>query len=162
MNSHHLRAIAFNACLLVGCAAIAVTWQASGADGPSTKPARHARPIFVCRGHGVAVFSDLPCGPAGEERTLRVDEPGAGAGATTVPSPVAAATRPQPRRATGDRDASERRPPADGDRCRRLHERRDALDERMRTGYSAREAAQLWSRWRDANAEIYAARCGRS
>jgi hypothetical protein len=29
----------------------------------------------------------------------------------------------------------------------------------MRTGYSAREAARLWNRWRDLKADIYADRC---
>jgi hypothetical protein len=29
----------------------------------------------------------------------------------------------------------------------------------MRAGYSAREAARLWNRWREVDAKIYAARC---
>lgn len=45
------------------------------------------------------------------------------------------------------------------DRCRRLLAQRDAINERMRAGYSARQAAQLWTRWRDVGREIYASRC---
>jgi len=174
MNSPASRSIACNACLLVGCAAFVVTWNASGAQGvaahpgvgggtvqagpvASTAPSRRTRPIFVCRTQGVVIFSDLPCGPAGEERSLRIAEPAPGGTVTTAPAPARAATRPRPEpREPGARDS---RTLGVDDRCRRLRDQRDALDDRMRSGYSAREAAKLWNRWRELDAEIYAARC---
>ena len=45
------------------------------------------------------------------------------------------------------------------ERCRTLLEQRDRLNDRMRAGYSARQAGQLWNRWRDLGRDIYAARC---
>lgn len=174
MNSPASRSIACNACLLVGCVAFSVTWNASGAQAvaapptagggsvqagpaPAKAPSRRTRPIFVCRVRGVVIFSDLPCGPAGEERSLRVAEPAPGGTAATAPAPPRAATRPRPE--PRDPGTPDSRTLSVDDRCRRLRDQRDALDERMRTGYSAREAARLWNRWRELDAEIYAARC---
>jgi len=99
-------------------------------------------------------FSDRPCGPASEERSLQVQEPRPGGAASTVPAAAPAATlpRPQPEPQVDDPDAGD-------SRCRRLREQREKLDDRMRTGYSAREAAQLWNRWRSLNSEIYRSRC---
>jgi hypothetical protein len=45
------------------------------------------------------------------------------------------------------------------ERCRKLRDERERLDDRMRAGYTAREAARLWNRWREVGAQIYAARC---
>jgi hypothetical protein len=44
-------------------------------------------------------------------------------------------------------------------RCGTLQGQLDAVDARMRGGYSAREAAQLWNRWRDLKERLRGARC---
>jgi hypothetical protein len=161
----------FNACVLVGCSAVVALWNSSLAEDFVANPAggggsaqlepaptgnhtRKTRAIFVCRSHAPVTFSDRPCGPAGEERTLKVQEPQPGRVASTVP-PVAPATtlpRSQP-------EPKETQPDAVDSRCDRLRDQREKLDDRMRAGYSAREAAQLWNRWRSLNSEIYRSRC---
>jgi hypothetical protein len=100
------------------------------------------------------IFSDLPCGPAQEERAMTVNEPQPGRAASTVPAAAPATTLPraQPEPKESETDSREMR-------CRRLREQREKLDDHMRAGYSAREAAQLWNRWRNLNSEIYRSRC---
>jgi hypothetical protein len=49
--------------------------------------------------------------------------------------------------------------PAIEDRCERHQRRLDELNDRMRAGYSAREAARLWQQWRDAKERLRTARC---
>ena len=121
-------------------------------------PAAIDRPVYVCRNATPVAYSDRPCGPLAEARVLRIHEPGPGRAPSIEPAPSRAATRPraEPRVPAGSAGASAAT--ADS-RCRQLHEARDRLDERMRAGYSAREAAQLWNRWREVDAKIYAARC---
>ena len=121
-------------------------------------PAATGRPVFVCRGAEAVTFSDLPCGPISEARVLRVHDPGPGVAASIEPAPPGESTKPRTVRQTAGA-AEDARPVAADNRCRKLREERDRLDARMRAGYSAREAAQLWNRWREADAKIYAARC---
>jgi hypothetical protein len=165
----------FNACLLVGCSAFAALWNSSlaqdaaadptgGGDGgnvqfepaPTGNQSRKTRPIFVCRSRAPVIYSDRPCGSTSVERALQVpaQQPRPGGVASTVPAAAPAATlpRPQPEPKIDEPDAGD-------SRCRRLREQREQLDDRMRTGYSAREAAQLWDRWRSLNSEIYRSRC---
>jgi hypothetical protein len=40
-----------------------------------------------------------------------------------------------------------------------LRERLAAIDDQMRSGYSAREAARLWQRWRETRERLRAQRC---
>jgi hypothetical protein len=121
---------------------------------PAVPPARTVRPVFVCHDGAGVVFADRPCGQVLEARMLEVDERGAGEVFSIVPKPPAAAVRP---RGTRERPA---RGPGSGDgRCERLRSQLDAIDDRMRAGYSAREAARLWNRWREVKAQIHAARC---
>jgi hypothetical protein len=175
MATPGLPAITLNTCLLVGCAAIVATRGASHADEPVANPTggggtvqlepapererpSRKRAVFVCRGAGPVVFSDLPCGPVLREHevSLQLSSSAGGASATTTPAKPAAATRPLPEPALEiDTVASD--PTAR--RCRRLREQLDKLDDRMRTGYPAREAARLWNRWRELKADIYAGRC---
>ena len=173
MTSPPTLAMMFNACLLVGCSAFVALWNSSLAEDFGANPAdgggslqleptrtgsqpRKTRPIFVCRSRAPVIYSDRPCGPASEERSLQVQvqEPQPGGAASTVPAAAPAATLPrlQPEPQADDPDAGD-------SRCRRLREQREKLDDRMRTGYSAREAAQLWNRWRSLNSEIYRSRC---
>lgn len=174
MATPGLPAITLNACLLVGCAAIVATRGASHADEPVANPTggggtvqlepvperqrpNRSRAVFVCRGAGPVVFSDLPCGPNLQEHTVALPPSTAGgSAATTKPRTPATATRPRP-------EPAPRQDKALVDpvvrRCVGLREQLDKLDDRMRTGYSAREAARLWNRWRDLKNEIYASRC---
>jgi len=123
---------------------------------PARDPPRQKRAIYVCHDAGIPVFADRPCGAASAARVLTV-ETGIGAGAppTTVQSPPKASTRPLPKRGHtadgGDQDS--------GQRCVALRRQLNDLDDRMRTGYSAREAARLWQRWRDARERLRSARC---
>lgn len=125
----------------------------SSANAMTPAPRRGNRLVFTCRDGATPVFSDRPCGEDGERRRLDVPSPAAGDVPSTRAAPAPAATRPiaahAPRRAIPD-------PP---DRCARLEQQLASIDARMRQGYSAREAARLWQRWRDAKAKLREARC---
>jgi hypothetical protein len=154
-----------NACVLVGCTAFVALWNSSLAEGSGVNPtggsgsgsvqvepapiasrSKRTRAIFVCRNHAPVIYSDRPCGTAGEERSLQVQEPQPGRAPSTVPAAAPAATLPRSQPEPGDIE-----PNAGDSRCRRLRDQREKLDDRMRAGYSAREAAQLWNRWRSLN-----------
>ena len=124
-------------------------------ESPPTQatPRRH-RAIFVCQDVGTPVFSDRPCGMAAVARTLIVEIPRAGAPPTTVPAVSRSSTRPLPSPAADDAPGR-----AAESRCTTLQRQLDGLDDRMRTGYSAREAAQLWNRWRDLKEKLRTTRC---
>ena len=171
MTSPPTFAMMLNACLLVAGSAAVVFWNSSLAEQfeanapagggsvqlepvPAGNQPRRTRAIFVCRDHAPVIFSDRPCGPGVEERAISVPEPQSGRTASTVPRTAPAATLPrrQP-------EAQESQPDDDQSHCRRLRDQREKLDDQMRAGYSAREAAQLWNRWRNLNTEIYRSRC---
>ena len=131
-------------------------------DGPwsSTEPSevpsprRAQRLVYTCRDAAIPVFSDRPCGASMHAWRLTLPQsPAGGASPSTRAAPPIAATRPivsaPPRRGPVE-------PP---DPCARLTQQLAAIDARMRQGYSAREAARLWQRWRDAKAKLHAARC---
>lgn len=121
---------------------------------PAPRSPRRQRTVFVCERDATPVFSDRPCGPAMETLELDFTEPGPGRAASTLAAAPGAATRPLVQRAEHDVGP----PPAD-DRCAELERHLEALDDRMRAGYSARESARLWSRWRDLKAQIHTSRC---
>jgi len=136
------------------------TNPAGGGDSitlePVAKPSHGhiQRPVFVCRDGTTVTFADRPCGPVAEARELDVVEPGPGRVASTTRKSPTAATRPrvQPVESIAT--------PAPGEgRCERLRRQLEALDDRMRAGYSAREAARLWNRWREVKAQLREARC---
>jgi hypothetical protein len=161
--------------MIAGLAAAASRAATDAAEAPATADASHmepagaaparpqesppvptwrTRPIFVC-GHAVPViFSDRPCGASAEARVLRVHDPGPGRAASIARAPTreTATRRPEPR-------APEPKQVEPDERCRKLRDERERLDDRMRAGYTAREAARLWNRWREVGAQIYAARC---
>ena len=121
-------------------------------DTPS--PTRRKRLVYACRDAAAPVFSDRPCGASADAYRLDLPTPPAsGAAPSTRPAAPAAATRPIVARASG-RDAA-----APPNPCTRLEAQLTAIDARMRDGYSAREAARLWQRWRDAKAKLRAAHC---
>jgi hypothetical protein len=117
-------------------------------------PTRTQRPVYVCRDASPVIFSDRPCGPVVQRRTVVVDAAAPGRTATTVPATPSAATRPRIR----PEPAAEDPEPRD-DRCRRLRDQLEKIDDRMRSGYTAREAARLWNRWREAKARLRDQRC---
>jgi len=99
------------------------------------------------------VFSDRPCGASAHAWRLDLPRATAGAAPSTRAAAPAAATRPIVARASR-RDVAE-----SADPCVRLEQQLATIDARMRNGYSAREAARLWQRWRDAKAKLRAADC---
>jgi hypothetical protein len=121
---------------------------------PPTAAARQTRAVFVCQDGGIPVFADRPCGAAAEARTLSVAASSAGAPPTTTPREPRATTRP-----LRSPDGSVEAPPPTSDRCVALQRQLDEINARMRSGYSAREAARLWHRWREARERVRAARC---
>lgn len=171
MTSPPVFAMIVNGCLLVGCSTAVALWNSSLAEdfvanptggggivqiepAPAGNQPRRTRAIFVCRNHAPVIFSDRPCGPAGEERSLKVQEPQPGRAASTLPAAAPATTLPR-----AQSEPKEPQHDTEDSRCRRLRDQREKLDDRMRAGYSAREAAQLWNRWRSLNSEIYRSRC---
>ena len=114
---------------------------------------RRTRLVYACRDAATPVFSDRPCGASAHAWRLDLPRATAGAAPSTRAAAPAAATRPIVARASR-RDVAE---PADP--CVRLEQHLATIDARMRNGYSAREAARLWQRWRDAKAKLRAADC---
>lgn len=123
---------------------------------PPTAALRRHRAVFVCQDGGIPVFADRPCGAAAEARTLSVEISRAGAPATTALREPRATTRPL----RSPKASTEAPQPAADDRCAALQRQLDELNARMRSGYSAREAARLWQRWREARERVRVARCG--
>jgi hypothetical protein len=121
---------------------------------PPAQPLRR-RPIFICQQGGVPVFADRPCGSTAVARNLVIDSPRPGGVATTTPPAPRAVTRP--RVLPGPPDAAAA--PQTETRCVTLQRQLDELNDRMRAGYSAREAARLWQRWRDTKERLRATRC---
>jgi hypothetical protein len=122
----------------------------------SARPAatRGHRLVYSCRDGNVPMFADRPCGEASLLRSLDVYTPAqSGRPPTTVAEPAKATTRPAVRE-TRVKAAQE---PAD--KCEYLQKRLDDVDDRMRAGYPARQAAQLWQRWRDARDAVREAGC---
>lgn len=130
----------------------AATHDDPGVEAPPAAPASGRRPVFVCEQAGIPMFSDRPCGAALTPRTVSFAAPPAGATVSTSPPAPRASTKPLP--------AAER-PPGDkaSSRCATLRRQLGELDDRMRTGYTSREAARLWNRWRDLKARLRAERC---
>ena len=131
----------------------------AGGDVTAGDPAPAAgspreRAVFICEQDGVPVFTDRPCGSAAEQRKLTVDAPAPGAAPGTAPPRPRASTRPrhQPEGQVGPGRTAE-------SRCAALRRQLDELDARMRDGYSSREAARLWTRWRDLKGRLRAERC---
>jgi hypothetical protein len=116
-------------------------------------PRRH-RAVFVCEDGGIPVFSDRPCGAAAVARTLVVEIPRVGSPPTTLPTVARSSTRPLPSPAADEGPGH-----AAPSHCATLQRQLDELDDRMRTGYSAREAARLWDRWRDLKEKLRTTRC---
>jgi hypothetical protein len=162
--------------VVLACASVAVWSATHGPTGggasvtlepvppPASSPTR--RLVFTCIAPGQVVFSDRPCGPWPQIREIKVDQ------GLTAPSnadsggratPAAAATPAPPRRTAADQseESDEARDEAEtrARTCDRLRRAVVELDDRMRAGYTAREAGRLWSRWREAKERVRDAGC---
>jgi len=159
----HCTAAGFACILHVGWATVdaPVANPLGSGDSVALEPAppqanpRRQRPIFICQEGSAPVFADRPCGSAAATRNLVIEAPRPGAATTTTPPAPRASTRPR---------ALPGRPDAAADqgaetRCATLQRQLDELNDRMRAGYSAREAAKLWQRWRDTKERLRTARC---
>jgi hypothetical protein len=142
-------------------AAAASHAQPLGGEGgsvlePASPPAvpRHRRTVYVCTNAGAPVFTDRPCGPAAAVHEIEFAPPAAGSAASLSPPAPPASTRPR----VMPEPAADAVTPAQA-RCTALRERLAAIDDQMRSGYSAREAARLWQKWRDARARLRTQRC---
>lgn len=115
------------------------------------------RDVFVCRERTVTIYADRPCGELALKRelVLRIPEPPAGKAPSTDAAPAVAATRPRTE-PTADARAAK---PDSRARCRQLNDAIETVNERMRAGYSARESARLWQRWREAHDRLREADC---
>lgn len=138
-----------------------VTNPLGGGDSVTLEPApappspRRHHAVFVCQENGVPVFADRPCGSGTATRRLVVEAPRGGATSTTTPAAPRASTRPREvavKPIAVPQDARDKN-------CTALQQQLDALNDRMRAGYSAREAARLWQRWRDTKERLRTARC---
>ena len=139
-------------------------------------PARPAeatsrRLVFSCRTPNLVIFSDRPCGPLAIPRELllqpsqrpSVPTPRAGSNAGVDAEGKAPVMRrsnakvqsPDDFGNDGRADPTEARE----DLCTRLEHAVDALDQRMRAGYTAREAARLWGQWREARERVRESGC---
>ncbi len=117
-------------------------------------PARRKRSVFVCDDAGTPVYADRPCGPDLVHRSISVDDPVAGRVASTAPPAPMASTRPRTRD-TGASDVADKA----AEHCVTLRRQLDELDDRMRTGYSSREAAKLWDRRRNLKDSLRSSGC---
>lgn len=121
---------------------------------PPAQP-RRSRPVFVCREASTVVFSDRPCDPAGENRIIEwAAASPAGAVPRTVPPAPKSSTRPRPAAADAATGLVQQ-----VQRCHDLRKQLEAVDDRMRQGYSARDAARLWNQWRAAKERLRQAGC---
>jgi hypothetical protein len=143
---------------LSGGSALAVEPAPVPAPARATARPRRSRIIFACHADGIVEFSDRPCDLAATSRSLEFTTGSPGATPSTKPHAAVAAILPKPVSPRGqpadqpDDDAREKK-------CATLEGQLDAVDSRMREGYSARDAAKLWNRWRAIKDELHSAEC---
>ena len=124
---------------------------------PRESPRAWRRLVFTCTSPGLVIFSDRPCGPVPALHELKGHAPGDNP-SVTAPAPVAS-TRPAPAPSARDDEPPVEEATRRTETCQRLGSAVQALDARMRAGYSAREAARLWARWREAKERLREADC---
>ena len=144
--------------------AISVTGPLGGDGSAVTEPAptrpksRRTRVIYACTTQPVVEFSDRPCATGSAARALDFTT-GAGAAPSTKPRAALASTRPKTTPAAAEAPEATNDHNAREQKCESLGVQLDKVDARMRQGYAAREAADLWNRWRDLKQELHSAHC---
>lgn len=146
----------------------AVDAAAESAGSVIPEPVRpRARPttrlVYTCVTPGLVTFADRPCGPAAQQRELKLTHPptapAAAGESSSIADPTAAAAKAR-RDAAAKADVAVARAAADrAATCLRLEAALDEVDSQMRAGYPAREAGRLWERWRGARASLRESRC---
>ena len=127
----------------------------------AASPRSARRQVYVCASPELVEFSDRPCGPLATLHELRLRVPG------NLPHGAVASVRPQApsvstRRVAAAETSQVPDDPAEARRaetCTRLERAVRTLDDRMRAGYGARDAARLWAQWREAKARLRDAEC---
>ena len=76
-----------------------------------------------------------------------------------VPKPASHSTRGSRVAVQPDGDDDGNGAAAVATTCERLQTALALVDDRMRAGYSAKESARLWERWREARSQLREARC---
>jgi len=145
----------------------AVDTAVASAGSVIPEPVRErARPttrlVYTCVTPGLVTFADRPCGPAAQQRELKLDmpQPAAAGESSSIAEPTAAAVKARRDTAAAQADVAAARAAADRTAtCLRLEAALDEVDSQMRAGYPAREAGRLWERWRGARASLREARC---
>jgi hypothetical protein len=140
--------------------------RAGSAPPPAPPPAPAqvlAGPIYRCTEGGLPVLADRPCAAGlSDARYFALRTPPApGEQPSTAPSRAPPA-RPHTAPAGGPeraRAAAVNRADATDGGCQRLRQRLDALDERMRRGYPARDAGRLLDQRRGLKQGLRAADC---
>jgi hypothetical protein len=141
--------------------------------GPAAPPpAPTRRRVFTCVTPELTIFSDRPCGPSPDVREVHWPPGDASARSGAGPAVAARADRersPRTNAVSGESSRSAARDERDDSvereareraaACARLEQAVQDLDQRLRAGYSAREAGRLWARWREAKERLRDARC---
>jgi len=133
--------------ILVAIAFALVNSHVAAAD-----PATH---VYECKVDGQRVFSDHECGDDATERdvvvTNRMD--------ATKPSPEGSKSskpqRTQHKRSSADVDDKDKR----RQQCARIQSSRDALNDKMRAGYTGKQDERLHQRLRKLDDDYFRLRC---
>jgi len=108
--------------------------------------------VYECTINGERVFSDHVCGDGAVERNVTVTSRMDSVKLSASPKPDRHSKRVRTSRRSNDGD--ERRL-----RCAKIQKSRDALTDRMRAGFSARQDEKLHDRLRKLDNEYYELRC---
>ena len=119
---------------------------------------KRGRLVYACHEPRLVVFSDRPCGHGTILRSVSfAPAPPSGAPPSAVAALPLAATRPKVETPASPPETEA--DPGEGRQCDTLRTQLDRVDARMRQGYSARESAGLWSRWREIKERMHVERC---
>ena len=106
--------------------------------------------IYRCTVNGIATFSDSPCGQDATPVTLASERI-----STFAPVPAAKVQMPKkPRRAAADVPATDRR-----DRCVSIRAALRGIDDKLRSGYTAKQGIRLEERKRNLRKQARELKC---
>ena len=110
--------------------------------------------VFECNINGQRVFSDHACGDDAVQRDVAVANRMDAVKVTGNKSSEANSSRPSRRPAAGNDEHDKRR-----QQCARIQKSREALMDKMRAGYTARQDERLHTRLRKLNDDYFELRC---